>query len=116
MTQLVESSETRPVLEIRPVTPRVGAEIAGVKLSGALPNATVSAINAALLRHKVIFFRDQGHLTDAEQERFSARLGSLVPHPTVRPIAGTAAILELDSSKGNGRADSWHTDVTFVDA
>jgi alpha-ketoglutarate-dependent taurine dioxygenase len=25
------------------------------------------------------------------------------------------ASFELDASKGGGRADSWHTDVTFVD-
>ncbi|MBW8908387.1 MAG: TauD/TfdA family dioxygenase, partial [Mesorhizobium sp.] len=47
---------------------------------------------------------------------FARRLGDLVPHPTQGPIAGTASILNLDSSRGGGRADQWHTDVTFVDA
>jgi alpha-ketoglutarate-dependent taurine dioxygenase len=69
-----------------------------------------------LLEHKVIFFRDQGHLDDAEQERFAVRLGKLVPHPTVGATKGTSSILELDSGRGGGRADQWHTDVTFVDA
>jgi alpha-ketoglutarate-dependent taurine dioxygenase len=95
---------------------RLGAEIRNVKLSGALPDATVTAINQLLLRHKVIFFRDQDHLDDAEQERFAIRLGNLVPHPTVGALTGTSSILELDSSRGGGRADQWHTDVTFVDA
>ena len=103
-------------LDVRPVAGRVGAEIAGVTLSGDLPEATVEAINAALLRHKVIFFRDQTHLTDAEQERFSARLGDLVPHPTQPVRDGTSSVLELDSRTGYGRADAWHTDVTFVAA
>ncbi|GLS24034.1 hypothetical protein GCM10007874_70550 [Labrys miyagiensis] len=103
-------------LVIKPVAARIGAEISGVKLSGDLPAETVAAINAALLRHKVIFFRGQNHLTDLEQERFAARLGTLVAHPTQHAQKGTAAILELDSTKGGGRADSWHTDVTFVDA
>ena len=44
------------------------------------------------------------------------RLGKLVPHPTVGAIKGTSSILELDSGRGGGRADQWHTDVTFVDA
>jgi len=95
---------------------RLGAEIRNVKLSGALPDATVTAINQLLLRHKVIFFRGQDHLDDAEQERFAIRLGNLVPHPTVGALSGTSSILELDSSRGGGRADQWHTDVTFVDA
>ncbi|MFB6453515.1 TauD/TfdA dioxygenase family protein [Bradyrhizobium tunisiense] len=95
---------------------RLGAEIRNVKLSGDLPDDVVRAINQVLLEHKVIFFRDQGHLDDAEQERFAVRLGKLVPHPTVGATKGTSSILELDSGRGGGRADQWHTDVTFVDA
>ncbi|BBB97358.1 alpha-ketoglutarate-dependent taurine dioxygenase [Bradyrhizobium elkanii] len=95
---------------------RLGAEIKNVKLSGDLPGALIRAINQVLLEHKVIFFRDQEHLDDAEQERFAVRLGKLVPHPTIGPSKGTSSILELDSGRGGGRADQWHTDVTFVDA
>ncbi|TIT79430.1 MAG: TauD/TfdA family dioxygenase, partial [Mesorhizobium sp.] len=58
----------------------------------------------------------QDHLDDSEHELFARRLGDLVPHPTQGPVAGTASILNLDSSRGGGRADQWHTDVTFVDA
>lgn len=103
-------------VDVKPVTARVGAEITGIALSGDLPGTAIDAITAALLRHKVLFFRGQQHLTDAEQERFGLRLGKLVAHPTQGPKAGTSAILELDASRGGGRADNWHTDVTFVDA
>jgi taurine dioxygenase len=103
-------------LHVRPLTVRVGAEVAGVRLTGDLPDATIEAINAALLRHKVLFFRDQTQLDDDEQERFSSRLGELVPHPTQPVHQGSSAILELDSRGLRGRADSWHTDVTFVAA
>src|SRR5690242_4310644 len=48
---------------------RLGAEISNVKLSGDLSDEAIRAINQVLLEHKVIFFRDQGHLDDAEQER-----------------------------------------------
>lgn len=95
---------------------RIGAEIRDVRLSGDLSDEVVLAINKVLLEHKVIFFRDQGHLDDAEQERFAVRLGKLVPHPTIGATKGTSSILELDSGRGGGRADQWHTDVTFVDA
>lgn len=114
MTSTVESIGIR--LDVAPLTARVGAEIRNVRLSGDLPPTTIAAINQALLKHKVIFFRDQSHLDDASQEEFAKRLGDLVPHPTQGPINGTASILNLDSSKGGGRADQWHTDVTFVDA
>lgn len=105
-----------PSIAVKPITARIGAQIENVSLSGGLSDDTIGAINAALLRHKVIFFRDQHELTDAEQERFAGRLGTLVAHPTAHTKAGTAGILELDSSRGGGRADAWHTDVTFVDA
>ncbi|OKO69895.1 dioxygenase, partial [Bradyrhizobium sp. NAS96.2] len=49
---------------------RLGAEIRNIKLSGDLPSHTITAINSLLLVHKVIFFRDQDHLDDPEQERF----------------------------------------------
>ena len=53
---------------------------------------------------------------DAAQEGFSRLLGNLVPHPTEKVLEGSLGILELDAAAGNGKADQWHTDVTFVDA
>ncbi|MEI9431829.1 TauD/TfdA dioxygenase family protein [Mesorhizobium sp. Cs1299R1N3] len=116
MTRPILVDASIPESDVAPLTVRVGAEIHNIRLSGDLPHAVVAAINDLLLRHKVVLFRDQGHLDDAEQERFAQRLGQLVPHPTQGPVAGTASILELDSSRGGGRADQWHTDVTFVEA
>ena len=102
-------------LDIRPITGRIGAEIAGVSLSGELPAVTVAAIRAALLRHKVVFFRGQTHLDEAGQEQFGRLLGTPISHPTVPSLAGTEHILELDGAKGQ-RAASWHTDITFIPA
>jgi taurine dioxygenase len=102
--------------DIRPLAGRIGAQINNFRLSGDLPSAAIEAIEAALLKYKVIFFRDQGHLDDPGQERFVGRLGDLVAHPTTPACAGTTAILELDSTDGRGRADRWHTDLTFIDA
>ena len=101
-------------LDIRPLAGRIGAETGGLQLAGDLPEATIAAIEAALAKYKVIFFRDQGHLDDAGQERFAGCLGELVAHPTNPAKAGSAALLEIDSARG--RAARWHTDVTFVDA
>jgi alpha-ketoglutarate-dependent taurine dioxygenase len=103
-------------LEVVPVAGRIGAEIRGVKLAADLDRQTVDAIRAAWLEHKVVFFRNQHHLDEASQEALTTLFGGApVAHPTVPVIAGSRYILELDSKHG-GRANSWHTDVTFVDA
>ncbi|MVV46724.1 TauD/TfdA family dioxygenase [Pseudomonas sp. PB120] len=102
-------------LEIHPVAGRIGAEIRGVTLSGELDASTVEAIQQALVQYKVIFFRDQTHLDDQRQEAFAHLLGEPVAHPTVPVRDGTRYLLELDGAQGQ-RANSWHTDVTFVDA
>jgi alpha-ketoglutarate-dependent sulfate ester dioxygenase len=99
-------------LDVRPITPAIGAEIHGVRLSGDLPAETVTAIRDALLRHRVVFFRGQGHLDEASHQAFARLLGPLVPHPTVPSLAGTEAVLNIE----NARASRWHTDVTFVPA
>ncbi|SDM48522.1 TauD/TfdA family dioxygenase [Polaromonas sp. JS666] len=111
MTQL--HSPSHPILDITPVAGRIGAEVRGLRLSADISGDTVVALNQALLRHKVLFLRGQQHLDDAAQEAFAQRLGDPVAHPTVPTREGTGFILELDSAHG-GRANSWHTDVTFA--
>jgi alpha-ketoglutarate-dependent sulfate ester dioxygenase len=102
-------------LDLRRVAGRIGAEVRGVTLSGALSDLEVGAIEAALHQHKVLFFPGQHHLDDAGQEAFAARLGEPQPHPTVPVASGSRYLLELDSAHG-GRANSWHTDITFLPA
>src|SRR5690606_32152246 len=92
---------------------RIGARIDGVRLSGDLDADTVAAIRAAIVKHKVVFFRGQDHLDDAQQIAFGELLGPLTTaHPTVN--TGSARVLSLKATKGMA-ANSWHTDVTFVD-
>jgi taurine dioxygenase len=105
------TTATTTGLDIAPVSGRIGAEVRGLRLSGALPAATFTAIKQALYRHKLLFFRGQQQLDDAGQQAFGRLFGELVDHPTVPSKDGTQ-ILELDSNHG-GRANSWHTDVTF---
>ncbi|MCT4703884.1 TauD/TfdA family dioxygenase [Enterobacteriaceae bacterium H20N1] len=104
-----------PNLTIRRVAGNIGAEIVDVKITPDINAETFSQIEAALVKYKVLFFRNQTHLTDETHQAFGARFGKVVAHPTVPAPTGTK-LFELDASKGGGRADSWHTDVTFVDA
>ncbi|WPC34745.1 MULTISPECIES: TauD/TfdA family dioxygenase [unclassified Acinetobacter] len=101
-------------IQVQPIGGRIGAEIQGIKLSADLADEVVNEINQALLQHKAIFFKDQQHLDDVAQEAFAARLGTPLNHPTVPVKDGSAHILEIDSR--GARADSWHTDISFIDA
>ncbi|WP_436756685.1 TauD/TfdA dioxygenase family protein [Streptosporangium sp. V21-05] len=90
----------------------IGAVVGGIRVGGDVDAEAVAELRAALLRHRVVFLRDQRHATDADQHAFARLLGTPTkPHPTV---AGDGeAVLPIDSEQG--KANSWHTDVTFVD-
>lgn len=115
MSEAAVHSDIADELSIHPIAGQIGAEITGLKLSGDLPAATLASIRRALLRYKVLAFRDQQHLDDAAQQAFGRGFGELVEHPT-QPSRPSTQILELDSTRGGGRADRWHTNVTFVAA
>lgn len=107
-----DPTTTASTVAVRQVGGRIGAVVSGVRLGGDLTAAEVRDVRAALLRHKVIFVRGQHHLTDTEHHAFAATLGTPTsPHPTVRGAGH--AVLPIDSS--HGKANAWHTDVTFVD-
>jgi len=117
MTINIDRAATRaavaPTLSVHQLGSRIGARIDGVRLSGDLPAETVGQIRSALLQHKVVFFRGQDHLDDDGQIAFGELLGPLTTaHPTVN--TGSARVLSLKATKGMA-ANSWHTDVTFVD-
>jgi len=112
----IDSIDTRfGDLRIRRVAGQIGGEVLDLKLDAHLHPDVIEHLNAALVSHKVLFFRGQDQLDDAKHQAFGARFGRTVAHPTVPSPQGTK-LFELDASKGGGRADSWHTDVTFVDA
>ena len=102
-------------IEIQPVTGRIGAVLSGVELHRDLTPGVIADIRSALVRHKVIFFRDQ-KLTADSQVAFARHFGEVTTaHPTVPPLNGHPQVLDLDYSRTEGRANNWHTDVTFVD-
>ena len=99
-------------LDVVALAGRIGAEIRGVKVDAGLDDAMMAALGRALVRHKVLFFRDQAHLDDAGHQAFGRRWGMPVTHPTAPDQKGDF-LLELDSRHG-GKANVWHTDVTFM--
>ncbi|MDO9458154.1 TauD/TfdA family dioxygenase [Nocardioides sp.] len=112
-TPTTPTGATTTGVEVQQLGGRIGARIDGVRLSGDLDDATVATVRAALLRHKVVFFRDQHHLDDQTHEAFAKRMGPLTTaHPTVN--TGSGRVFKVTADKGMA-ANAWHTDVTFVD-
>jgi alpha-ketoglutarate-dependent sulfate ester dioxygenase len=105
------TNETYTHIDVQKVGAHIGAEIGGVAIGPDLPAQVVAEVRAALLAHRVVFLRDQHHAGEEDQKAFAGLLGTLTkPHPTV---AGESGVLPIDSERS--RANSWHTDVTFVD-
>lgn len=110
-----------PTIEIRPMTTTIGAEISGVDLAEDLEPRTVAEIRAALLRWKVVFFRDQP-ISRAQHVALGRHFGDVTPaHPTL-PAAFPEhpEILLLDNQRTFEKAGTqpnvdnrWHTDVSF---
>ncbi|MBD2139707.1 TauD/TfdA family dioxygenase [Anabaena sp. FACHB-1237] len=102
-------------IEVKPIAGRIGAKIKGVNLATHLSDEIISEIRRALVQYKVIFFRNQ-ELDANGQVDFARRFGEITTaHPTVPSLPGYPEVLDLDYSRTVARANSWHTDVTFVD-
>ena len=110
-------SETLTVsthVEVTRLAGHIGAEITGADTGTPLSDEVVARIRQALLDHKVVFLRGQS-LNYRRQVAFAERLGPLtLGHPTLASPPGQPLLEEIDSLKG-GKANYWHTDVTFVD-
>jgi taurine dioxygenase len=111
MTEIIGTKTHAGVIRL---AGNIGAEITGIDTGDVLSDDAVAQVRHALLDHKVVFLRDQS-LDYARQVAFAERLGPLtLGHPTLASPPGQPLLEEIDSSKG-GRANHWHTDVTFVD-
>ena len=101
-------------IEIRKLTPHIGAEIRGVDLAAPLGDATFKAIHDALIDNCVIFFRDQ-HLTVEQQKAFGRRFGELHVHPAAPAVLeGHPEILVIHADDKSKRVagEEWHSDVS----
>lgn len=107
----------RDGLTVRRLGGLIGAEIQGIDLSRELDAAAVAEIRAALLAHKVVFFRGQHDLDDEGQTRFAARFGQVTAtaHPLSPGLAGRPQISAMDSGAKKIKSNTWHTDTTYVE-
>ncbi len=107
----------RNSMEIRPISPALGAEVRGIDLAEPLDDTALAALRHALLDHLVLSFPDQD-LTPERHKAFAARFGALQTDFFVRGMAGHPEIMEIIKRAEDTRvfAANWHTDVSFLEA
>tara|TARA_B100001123_G_C15197729_1_gene982035 strand:- start:271 stop:504 length:234 start_codon:yes stop_codon:yes gene_type:complete len=67
-------------IEIRALTPALGAEVSGIDLTGSLSCKDVRALEQEWMEHLVLFFPDQP-LNINQLTAFGERFGALHIHP-----------------------------------
>ena len=109
-------------LEIEPVSPGIGVVVHGVDMAN-LTDAQVHGIRNLLMDRKVVFFRNQGHITRDEHIAFGRRFaetglafGRQSALAASKPPSEYPEILRLYSDEARPfAASNWHSDVTWSD-
>ena len=104
----------RGVIELRPLTAVIGAEVRGADLRKPLERSELELLQHGLDRHLALFFRGQS-LAPAELVAFGRQLGELLIHPFAPRHPDHAEVVVLDQVHPVGEgADAWHADATFT--
>jgi taurine dioxygenase len=103
-------------MRIEQLTCSIGAELIGVSLADAARDGALFAeVKQALLRHKVLFLRDQD-ISRADHVAFAKRFGALEDHPIVGSHPdhpGLVQIYKTPEGPIERYENAWHTDATW---
>jgi taurine dioxygenase len=106
-------------MHVERLTCSIGAELFEVDLGEAARNDDLfGEIRALLLKHKVLFLRDQ-RMSRAEHVAFARRFGELEDHPVVGSDPehpGLVRIYKDLDSPAEHYENAWHCDATWRDA
>ena len=107
---------------VRPLTPRLGAEVSGVDLASGVDEALFQSLYRAFLRYQVLLFPPQD-LPPARQVEFARRFGEVQIHVMNQYHAdGFPELYRLSNLDENGRPNgrhpdkgtlAWHTDGSW---
>jgi taurine dioxygenase len=103
-------------LRVEPLTAHIGAELFDVDLAEAARSDDLfGAIKAQLLKHKVLFLRDQA-IGRGDQVAFARRFGELENHPMLGSDPehpGLVCIYKDLDSPPDHFENAWHCDATW---
>jgi len=105
---------TYQTIQVRKLTPAIGAEIFGVDLAKPLGNQQFQEVHDALMENLVIFFRDQD-MTHDQHKDFGRRFGQLHMHPSSNPVSREhpeILVIKADAESKYIAGEEWHTDVS----
>lgn len=110
------SNQTFSRIDVKPVTPTIGAEVFGVDLSKPLDDEMFGEVHTAFNQHSVLFFRDQAFDHDT-QKAFGRRFGDLDIHPAIAAPEGHPEIVPIhaDANSTKIAGERWHSDVSCVE-
>lgn len=101
-------------VNLTPLAPAIGAEVAGLDLARPLGSGVAAALCDAFVRHGVLFFRDQS-LSPGDLVAFARHFGPVGRYPFAEPLPGhpdvIAIIKEADQKTNFGGL--WHTDTPY---
>lgn len=103
-------------IHAEPLTCTIGAELSNIDLGVASREPVlVAELGSLLLKHKVLFFRDQ-KLTRAEHVAFARHFGDLEDHPVAGSDPenpGLVRIYKSPETPNDRYENAWHTDATW---
>lgn len=101
------------MIEVEPVTPRIGAIIHGADLTRPLSDESFQDIHDAFMAHLVVFFRDQP-MSPEQHLSLGRRLGELHIHPAAPYCHGNPALMKIHTDEHSRRnnGEGWHSDVS----
>ncbi|KYF51870.1 taurine dioxygenase [Sorangium cellulosum] len=109
----------RDSIHVEPLTCTIGAELGGVSLADAARHdALFAEIRALLLKHRVLFLRDQD-ISRADHVAFARRWGELEDHPIAGSDPdhpGLVRIYKDAHSPPEHYENSYHCDATWREA
>lgn len=110
---IVRSGILKTSFSVEPIAPAIGAEIGNIDLTVPLDDDQYVELRAALLKHKLLVFRDQD-ITAQQQVALARRFGELEVHPVFphHPDHPELVVLGGDS-KIPGRENIYHSDVSW---
>jgi taurine dioxygenase len=113
---VVRGDALKTSIKVDPLTCSIGAELPNVNLGDASrDDALFAEIKALLLKHKVLFFRDQD-ITRAEHVAFARRFGELEDHPVMasdREHPGLVLIYKGPDTRAEQYENAYHCDTTW---